>query len=142
VLRDLPRLKIELLRVTKSRRYTPYLFHYRFSHVSALPSCTDQSIVVTVSPPDEERTGDVRDIQIIRSSYRNSYRLSRLRLHDKHSLTHLIVDHFCGVGGGPLAPSELNICGCSAARVPPSGLISSSRANPRQTHFVCRLSAS
>lgn len=57
VLRDLTCLKIELFRVTKSRRYTPYLFHYRFSHVSALPSCTDQSIVVTVRPTGEERTG-------------------------------------------------------------------------------------
>ena len=67
------------------------------------------------------------------------YRLSRLRLHDRHSLTHLTVDRFCGVGRGPLAPSELNPCVCSPARGPPSELISSSRANPPQTHFVSRL---
>jgi hypothetical protein len=40
------------------------------------------------------------------------------------------VDHFCGAGGGPLAPFELNPCECRAARGPPSKLISSSQHEP------------
>jgi hypothetical protein len=64
------------------------------------------------------------------------YRLSRLRLHNKHSLTHPTVGHFCGAGSGLLAPSELDPYVCSVARGPPSELKSSSQREAALLHYA------